>query len=425
MKFFIITLLTLFTIYKLTLSQEMYFPDNSSEWETITPDELSWNIAEIKNLFDFLEEKNTKSFIILKDGKIVVEKYFDSFTKDSSWYWASAGKTLTAFLIGVCQSNGLLDINNKSSDYYGTGWTSLSSEQEDQIKIIHQLTMTTGLDDSENLDCSEPACLKFLTEAGTRWSYHNAPYTLLTNLTETVTNKNYNIFTNEILSKIGSSGLWLKIGANRVFFSTARNAAKFGHLILNGGQWKNESILDDKLYFKNMISKSQDLNQSYGYLWWLNGQESYMLPSLRAIFDGPLNNNAPHDLISALGKNGQIIDISKELGLVIIRFGNAPDDFFIPTAFHKEMWEKINKIIKPINQIEFETKNAISISTENKVLQLNSDYNIKNLKLYNVLGNIYYLDNHSNNYDLSHLPTGVYFLEINIKGKQYHFKINL
>ncbi len=121
-----------------TVSQKpsMYFPSTSSEeWQQISPAELKWNEKELENLYEYLQQKNTKAFIILKDGKIVTEKYFGNFTKSSKWYWASAGKTVTAFLVGIAQSEGLLDINNKTSDYLGKGWTSAPYEKE---KLIHQ-----------------------------------------------------------------------------------------------------------------------------------------------------------------------------------------------------------------------------------------------------------------------------------------------
>ncbi|WP_452228156.1 MULTISPECIES: hypothetical protein [unclassified Lacinutrix] len=54
----------------------------------------------------------------------------NGYTSSSSWYWASAGKTLTATLIGIAEEEELIDTNNKVSDYLGTGWTSASLEKE-------------------------------------------------------------------------------------------------------------------------------------------------------------------------------------------------------------------------------------------------------------------------------------------------------
>ena len=116
---------------------EMYFPPKTENtWETTSPESLEWNTSEIENLKTFLCENNTHAFIILKNGKIVIEEYWDlnilntiDFTEDTIWYWASTGKTLTAFLTGIAQQEGLLNINDKTSDYLGEGWTSLSEEK--------------------------------------------------------------------------------------------------------------------------------------------------------------------------------------------------------------------------------------------------------------------------------------------------------
>ena len=51
------------------------------------------------------------------------------------------------------------------------------------------------------------------------------------------------------------------------------------------------------------------LNESYGYLWWLNGKNSHMQPRIQFTFTGSLNSNEHLEMISAFGKNGQIINI--------------------------------------------------------------------------------------------------------------------
>ena len=73
------------------------------DWETVTATQLGWNTENEEDLREFLNEKNTKAFIITKGGRIVVEWYFDEHTQNTSWYWASAGKTLTAFTVGISQ----------------------------------------------------------------------------------------------------------------------------------------------------------------------------------------------------------------------------------------------------------------------------------------------------------------------------------
>ena len=172
-----------------SFAQTLYFPPlTGSSWETLSPDSLGWCEDNIDSLYQYLEEKNTKAFLVLKNGRIVLEKYFGAFEQDSLWYWASAGKPATAVVVGIAQAEGLLDISDPTSDYLGEGWTAAPPEKEALITIRHQLTMTTGLDDSvADADCNLDTCLQYLANAGTRWAYHNAPYTLLDKVVEAAT----------------------------------------------------------------------------------------------------------------------------------------------------------------------------------------------------------------------------------------------
>ena len=98
------------------ITETTYFPPISgSEWTSKSPASLSWNETALNDLYTYLQSKSTKAFLILKNGRIVSEKYFGTFTVDSNWYWASAGKTMTAFLVGIAQNEGLININNRST----------------------------------------------------------------------------------------------------------------------------------------------------------------------------------------------------------------------------------------------------------------------------------------------------------------------
>lgn len=333
---------------------ENYFPPaDQSEWLTSSPSDLDMNEDKLEELYTFLENNDTKAFIILKGGKIVSEKYWgrnldDSadFSSSSNWYWASAAKTLTASLVGIAQEEGLLDINNKTSDYLGEGWTAMSVEKENLITVRNQLTMTTGLDyQVDNIDCTDPACLLYKQDAGAQWFYHNAPYTLLSEVVNNVTQESYNDYTEEkIASKIGMEGFWIKLGYLNVYWSNARSAARFGHLILNEGTWDQIEVIKDKNFIQEMTNTSQDINPSYGYLWWLNGKDAVVFPGLELSFNTSISPNAPDDLYAAMGKNGQFIDIVPSMDLVVVRMGLAPDGALVPVTFHDEMWAQLMEI---------------------------------------------------------------------------------
>lgn len=94
-----------------------------------------------------------------------------------------------------------------------------------------------------------------------------------------------------------------------------------------------------------MLNTSQNLNPSYGYLWWLNGKDSHILPVLTTSFNGSFSPNAPDDLVIAAGKNAQLLSISPSQNLIVIRMGESPDDSLVPNQFHDDMWQKINAVI--------------------------------------------------------------------------------
>ena len=330
-------------------AQTTYFPPNTGTWETISPQSLGWCNANIDSLYNYLNQKNTKAFIILKDGKIVLEKYFGNFTQDSIWYWASAGKTLTAFTVGLAQQDGLLKLSDASSKYLGTGWSSLSSAREDSIKVWHHLTMTTGLNDAgADPDCTLPACLTYKAAAGTRWAYHNAPYTLLDQVIEGATGGNLNLYmAKKFTTNIGMKGLFVKTGYLNVYFSNARTMARFGLLLLNKGKWSGTTIMSDTQYFREQTNSSQPINPSYGYLTWLNGKSAFMAPGSQFRFPGSLNPNAPADMYCAWGKNGQYINVVPSQKLVLIRMGNAPGgtgSASMAVGFNDVIWTFVNRL---------------------------------------------------------------------------------
>ncbi len=343
-----------------TPSATMYFPPASaSDWATVTPASLGWDESKIPDLVNFLQTTNTRAFLVLKNGKIVIEQYYgvqltsaNAFDQSSTWYWASAGKTLTSALVGIAYGQGKINLDAKTSDYLGTGWTSLTLDQENKITVRNQLTMTTGLDDysdpgsTGDKDCTDKACLIYKADAGTRWAYHNAPYTLLDGVIAAGTGQTLiNYFNAQIGTKIGMDGTYIKSGYNNVFYSTPRSMARYGLLLLNQGTWNGTQIIP-KDYFTLMSTTSQNINLSYGYLTWLNGKASYMVPNSQTVYPTDLTTSAPADMFAAMGKNGQLINVVPSMGLVVIRMGDAPDNNLVPFTFQIDLWTKLTSIIK-------------------------------------------------------------------------------
>jgi CubicO group peptidase (beta-lactamase class C family) len=219
---------------------------------------------------------------------------------------------------------------------------------------------------------------------------------------------------------IGMDGFWF----NYIYFSKARDMARFGLFTLSEGSWNGNQIMADQDYYNAMISSSQEINPSYGYLWWLNGQEAYMIPSLQFQFDGPMMPNAPADLFAALGKNDQKIYVVPSLDMVVVRQGDdAGDSPLAVSSFDNQLWEKIMELECLTSTAEIDEKqieiypNPVSDELFIQDLPIGA-----NVKLFTIEGR-QILETTDAQLDLSFLAKGIYILKVTSLGAQRSFKI--
>ncbi|PTT26340.1 serine hydrolase, partial [Chryseobacterium sp. HMWF028] len=311
--------------------------------------DIIFSKEKLEQLNQFNLENKSRAFIIFQNGKIINEKYFgtkiidkQAFDANSNWYWASAGKSLTAVLIGIAQQEDLLNINDSVSKYLGK-WTGMDKNAEDKITIRNLLTMTSGLDYSQDQTCGYGNCFVSKNPSESFWYYDTSAYSQLAKVLEKVSHKSINQYTSEKLSGSGVSGKWIPYENGLVFSSTAKSFLQFGKLILNKGKLNERTYYKYDSYFQQMTDTSQDFNPSYGYLWWLNGKNEIRVPGFEQSFKQSLVPHAPKDMFSALGKNGQILDIVPSKNLIIVRMGENPNVYSNMIKFHRELWEKISQ----------------------------------------------------------------------------------
>jgi len=221
--------------------------------------------------------------------------------------------------------------------------------------------------------------------------------------------------TQKVKNITGISGLFVPSGYNNVFYSNARSMARFGLLILNQGKWDQTIVLSDTGYFNEMVNTSQNINLSYGYLWWLNGKSSFMIPQSQFVFPGFFSPHAPEDMFAALGKNGQFINVIPSENMVWIRLGDSPENTDVSFLLNDQIWEYINRL-PDVSGIAEETmdfnpypnpSNGMVYFSQNFEKMYVSDCSGKRLQTYF----------NSNCIDLSDLIQGVYIIQI-INNKQ-------
>lgn len=325
-------------------AQALFFPADDQEWEKTSPESLGWDVTALEEVFDFVKETHGKSFLILKDGRIVAERYWTPAGAQHSQYIMSSGKSITAFLIGIAAEQGKLKLDQPVSEFLGSGWSKASKAQEDAIRIEHLLQMTSGLN----------AKLEYEGPPGTIWKYNTEVYHLLHPLLE----KAVGIPVQEFSKKVLFEPMGMKSSSFRYhsFVMNARDMARFGLMILAHGSWNGQPIMKDRGYFDSMLDTSQSLNRSYGYLWWLNGKESFRtVGRQRGTIAGPLLPGAPKDMVSAHGKGGQRIYVVPSMSLVVVRLGDNPVDGLqalrvlnadgTQSKFDNQLWDRLLRVM--------------------------------------------------------------------------------
>jgi CubicO group peptidase (beta-lactamase class C family) len=308
-------------------SPELYFPTRDGTWETVEPRDVGWNQIAIEDALSFAKKHNTSAIVVLHRGRIFAERYWD--LKDDTMMSqtlryqdllitldhdgrpiediASVQKSIVSFLVAVARDRGLADIEAPVSTYLKQGWSAAPPNAEKKILVRHLLTMSSGLSTE----------LRFEAEAGTKWFYNTRAYSRLVDVLAEASGMTVADYTKEWLTGpigMADSGWqprpWLtNQDANTIGFSTsARDLAKFGLLVLAGGAWNGHRLLDDANYLRESLHPSQEMNPSYGFLWWVNDSGSF-IPT------------APDDLVAALGAGDRKLYVIPSLGLVVARLG--------------------------------------------------------------------------------------------------------
>ncbi|MGF7005458.1 serine hydrolase domain-containing protein [Aminobacter sp. BE322] len=204
-------------------------------------------------LTGLLDETYTDGFIVLKDGKIAYERYFNAMTARTPHLSQSVAKSVTGTVFGILAGRGVVDPKKLVTDYLpdlaATGWNGAT--------VQHVLDMTTGVRFSEaytdpysDIGQVDVACGWKPVPAGTdpafKWPRH--VFELILGLTET-TRPHGAAFeyrsietdvlafvmeraTGKRLAQLVSEELWQKIGAEESAYFTVDSA---GYAVADGG----------------------------------------------------------------------------------------------------------------------------------------------------------------------------------------------
>lgn len=249
------------------------------------------------------------AFLVIKDGKIIFEKYWEEYGPESLSNSFSMSKSIVGLLVGAAIDDGYIkSIEQPVSDFI----SEFRNEKNRDLKIKDVLTMSSGL----NWDESYASLFSTTTNAyygnnikeliyklevtekpGVSFKYLSGNTQLLAMLVENATGKKISEYTSEKFWKpMGAvnDALWClddEKGMEKAyccFNSNARDFARWGQLILNNGTWNNDTlVLPD--YVRASIQPANITDETgsninyYGYQWWIHDANGWKVPYMRGI----------------------------------------------------------------------------------------------------------------------------------------------
>ncbi|MDR1937721.1 MAG: beta-lactamase family protein [Tannerellaceae bacterium] len=283
------------------------------------------------------EKYGTVAFVVVKDGKLLFESYWEDYSPQSLSNSFSMAKSIVSLAVGCAIDDGLIkDIDQPVSDFF----PEFGEYNGKALTLRHLLTMSAGVDFTEAYSSPfSPTTklyygdnlhaitfgMKQIETPGVNFVYQSGVTQLLGFIVEKATG--------EHLSRYVSRKLWTPMHAEEnalwsldkaggmekaycCFNTNARDFARFGQLVLNRGRWDGEPLISEA-YLREAITpdttltdiQHKEVNRQYGFQFWHLTFDGLSIPYLR-------------------GLQGQYVFVVPEKNAVIVRLGHKRGEIY-------------------------------------------------------------------------------------------------
>lgn len=248
-------------------------------------------------VFDHDEHPDLRGVVVLRDGRVVAERYFNGETEATLHDIRSAGKSVTALVVGIAIDQGKL---HGPDDTVSAYWPESKGSAIGDVAIRDVLTMRSGLaafdedpaspGNEDKLDAA-PDPLLFLRSVpradppGSRYRYNSVTaYTAGVVVAKA---------TGQSMADFARTSLFRPLGIRRWRWAsdaagytkgqgnlslTARDLAKIGEMVRGEGLYQGRRVVSarwirDALAPKVSIADSDPYAESYGYFWYSKAQQ--------------------------------------------------------------------------------------------------------------------------------------------------------
>lgn len=317
----------------------------------VWPFDSAYNRQQIPEaLMTIIDSNDTHAFLVIQNGKLVYEKYWDGYDSSTISGSFSAAKSIISLLIGIAVDEGKIKSVEEPAGNYLPHFT---TNGLGKIRIKDLLTMSSGTSYNESDKSyfsmnaygyygeNEEYMVNMMEkkeEPGVFWQYRSGDTQVLGLIVEKVFGKTISALVSErFMQPMGANAdaQWLLDGAGRhekafcCFNAVARDYAKFGQLVLNKGNWNGEQLVSEKYIAEATTPASYLKDRSenngpvdfYGYQYWM------------------VNHSGVH-AIAQNGLFGQYVYIIPEKNAVVVRLGESK----VTTPIHHHQPENFTYI---------------------------------------------------------------------------------
>lgn len=304
---------------------------NNSGFETSNSQYDKKKIEELNKSIHQNSFKAITSIVVIKEGKLLLEEYFNNADRNTLHDTRSVGKSFASVLMGIAIKEGYIkDENQTLNTFYDLTTFSNYSVKKDSVKLKDLLTMSSAFNGSDsnsespgNEENMYPTdnWVKFaldlpmdsLKSNGKQWDYFTAGVVLLGDI--------LNKSVPEGLEKYAEKKLFKPLNIDKYQWQytpqnvvntagglqmTSLEFAKIGQLYKNKGQWKGQQIVPTEWInktFTRQIQITEREHEFYGYLFW---NKTYTV------------NGKNYETFYCAGNGGNKIFIFKDVPLTIV-----------------------------------------------------------------------------------------------------------
>lgn len=320
-----------------------YSPLPRDDWQVSTPEEQGLEPMLVAELYhNAAEMEKIYGLLVVKDGHLVAEKYFNEGSIEQKARLQSVTKSYTSALVGIALDQGCISsVDQKMMDFFPELADQITDPRKQEITIRQMLQMRAGYPWEESHPALWEGLLSgyylpliegfpLIADPGTEFHYSNLTSNWLGIIVDRACGMKLKMYAEEhMFFPTGmEAGEW---GTDRDGHNngcgdlhlTARDMARFGQLYLNDGEYRGTQVISPDWVHESLktyserawdnISRFRDIG--YGYHWW----------SARS---------GDHNVNFAWGHGGQLIVLVDELDMVVVL---TADPFYL--VHSSESWK--------------------------------------------------------------------------------------